>query len=182
MHLFFMFDEYSDKCEPAEVWQQVRIQMDAVRDPAKPRPEGEWVGGEFTRQYAYLPLSQAQSQRPSQSHPTDMTRFMQRLPPTCTETFRKRFIQSWGDYAAAVARQAEDRSKSHIPDLESFLHLRRLSSGGVPTIVLCEMDLDIPDEIRQHPTIAEMEMLAVELICIDNVSGAGLQRFGLAAN
>lgn len=55
MHLFFMFDEYSDKCKPAEVWQQVRIQMDAVRDPAKPRPEGEWVGGEFTRQYAYLP-------------------------------------------------------------------------------------------------------------------------------
>lgn len=50
MHLFFMFDEYSDKCEPAEVWQQTRIQMDALRNPGKPRPEGEWVGGEFTRQ------------------------------------------------------------------------------------------------------------------------------------
>lgn len=98
---------------------------------------------------------------------------MQRLPPTCTETFRKRFIQSWEDYVTAVAHQAEDRSKSHIPDLESFLHLRRLSSGGAPTIVLCEMDLDIPDEIRRHPTILEMERLAVELICIVNVSRGG---------
>lgn len=50
MHLFFMFDEYSDKSEPAEVWQQVSIQLDALRNPGQPRPEGEWVGGEFTRQ------------------------------------------------------------------------------------------------------------------------------------
>lgn len=146
MHLFFMFDEYSDKCTPAEVWQQARIQMDAIRNPEKPRPEGEWVGGEFTRQ------------------------FMQRLPKNCTETFRKRFVQSWEDYVTAVAHQAEDRSKSHIPDLESFIQLRRLTSGAVSTIVFWEMDLNIPDEIRRHPTIMEMERLAVELICIVNVS------------
>lgn len=68
----------------------------------------------------------------------------------------------------AVARQAEDRTRSHIPDLDTFLQLRRLSSGGAPTIVLHEMDLDIPDEIRQHPTIVELETIAVELICIAN--------------
>lgn len=50
MHLFFMFDEYSDKSSPAEVWQQAAIQMDAFRNPDKPRPEGEWIGGEFVRQ------------------------------------------------------------------------------------------------------------------------------------
>lgn len=50
MHLFFMFDEYSDKSEPAEVWEQAKIQMDAMHNPEKPRPKGEWVGGEFTRQ------------------------------------------------------------------------------------------------------------------------------------
>jgi Delta6-protoilludene synthase len=50
MHLFFMFDEYSDKSEPAEVWRQARIQMDALSNPDVPRPHGEWIGGEFTRQ------------------------------------------------------------------------------------------------------------------------------------
>jgi len=51
MHLFFMFDEHSDKCGPEEVWEQARIQMDAFWRPNQPRPEGEWVGGEFARQY-----------------------------------------------------------------------------------------------------------------------------------
>ena len=50
MNVFFMFDEHSDKCSAAEVWEQVDILMDAVGDPTKPRPEGEWVGGEIVRQ------------------------------------------------------------------------------------------------------------------------------------
>lgn len=50
MHLFFMFDEYSDKSSPDEVLNQARIQMDAFHDPDKPRPDGEWVGGEIARQ------------------------------------------------------------------------------------------------------------------------------------
>ncbi len=50
MHLFFMFDEHSDRSTPDEVWRQARIQMEAMDDPHTPRPEGEWVGGEFTRQ------------------------------------------------------------------------------------------------------------------------------------
>lgn len=50
MHLFFMFDEESDKSKACEVWHQASIQMDALRNPDKPRPRGEWIGGEFTRQ------------------------------------------------------------------------------------------------------------------------------------
>ncbi|KAF4628238.1 hypothetical protein G7Y89_g9908 [Cudoniella acicularis] len=50
MNLFFIFDEHSDKSEAAEVWNQVDIIMDALRNPSHPRPEGEWVGGEVARQ------------------------------------------------------------------------------------------------------------------------------------
>lgn len=50
MHLFFMFDEHSDVSEPAEVWHQARIQIDACCHPRKARPHHEWVGGEFARQ------------------------------------------------------------------------------------------------------------------------------------
>ena len=50
MHLFFMFDEYSDQSSPEEVWRQASIQIDALCHPNKPRPKEEWVGGEIARQ------------------------------------------------------------------------------------------------------------------------------------
>ncbi len=50
MNLFFIFDEHSDKSEPAEVWEQVYVIMDALHNPDKPRPAGEWIGGEIARQ------------------------------------------------------------------------------------------------------------------------------------
>lgn len=50
MHVFFVFDEYSDVSSPAEVRQQADVVMDALRHPHKARPDGEWVGGEVARQ------------------------------------------------------------------------------------------------------------------------------------
>ena len=50
MHVFFVFDEYSDVAPPSEVRKQADIIMDALRQPHKPRPEFEWIGGEVTRQ------------------------------------------------------------------------------------------------------------------------------------
>ena len=50
MNLFFIFDEYSDIANGLEVRKQADIIMDAIRHPAFPRPEGEWVGGEIARQ------------------------------------------------------------------------------------------------------------------------------------
>ena len=55
-------------------------------------------------------------------------------------------------------------------DLESYFPLRRNTSGAPSTIALYEIDMDIPDEIREHPTIRELEALAVDLIVIANVS------------
>lgn len=62
MHLFFMFDEYSDKSSPDEVSAQARIQMDAICHPDAPRPANEWIGGEFTRQCVDLYLCSAKTQ------------------------------------------------------------------------------------------------------------------------
>ena len=50
MSLFVLIDEYSDVSDPSEVRKQKDIIMDALRNPHKPRPKGEWIGGEATRQ------------------------------------------------------------------------------------------------------------------------------------
>ncbi|KAK3986106.1 isoprenoid synthase domain-containing protein [Cladorrhinum sp. PSN332] len=144
MHLFFMFDEHSDTASPAEVWNQASVQVDAFNNPETPRPRGEWVGGEFARQ------------------------FFLRIPESATETFRQRFRASWVDYVESVAKQAEHRSHSRILDLETYFPLRRNTSGAPSTIALYEMDMDIPLPIRNHPIILELEELAVDLIVIAN--------------
>jgi Delta6-protoilludene synthase len=54
MNLFFIIDEYSDVGGVEEVRQQKDIVMDALRNPHKPRPKDEWIGGEVTRQWVSL--------------------------------------------------------------------------------------------------------------------------------
>lgn len=76
---------------------------------------------------------------------------------------------TWVDYVESVARQAEYRSKSHILDLDSYFTLRRHTSGAPSTIALYEINMDIPDSVRDHATICELETLAVDLIVIANV-------------
>lgn len=51
MNVFFTFDEYSDVSDEYETRRQADSIVDALRQPAKPRPADEWVGGEMTRQY-----------------------------------------------------------------------------------------------------------------------------------
>jgi hypothetical protein len=50
MHLFWLIDESTDVENAQEVRKQKDIVMDAFRNPHKPRPEGEWIVGELTRE------------------------------------------------------------------------------------------------------------------------------------
>jgi hypothetical protein len=50
MNLFWVFDEHSDVAPGYAVRQQADILMDALCNPHKARPVGEWVGGEIARQ------------------------------------------------------------------------------------------------------------------------------------
>ncbi|KAH7303422.1 isoprenoid synthase domain-containing protein [Stachybotrys elegans] len=144
MHLFFMFDEYSDKASPEEVADQAQALLAPLENPDNPRPDGEWVGGEISRS------------------------FWLRIPRTATETFRRRFWATWRDYVVSVVKQAQYRSKSIVLDLDAFLMVWHHTSGAPSTIALYEMDSDIPDEVRQHPVIVELETLAVDIIVIAN--------------
>lgn len=51
MNVFFVFDEYTDVEDADVVREMVDIVIDAIRNPEKPRPEGEVLLGELARQY-----------------------------------------------------------------------------------------------------------------------------------
>lgn len=61
MNLFFIFDEWSDVSTAPETRVQADIIMDALRNPCKPRPSDEWVGGEVARQCVHLLSPSARS-------------------------------------------------------------------------------------------------------------------------
>jgi hypothetical protein len=50
MNLFFVIDEYTDVATETEAREMARIVMDAIYNPERPRPAGEWIGGEIARQ------------------------------------------------------------------------------------------------------------------------------------
>jgi len=50
MHLFFVFDDFSDRSTKEETRHQAVTIMDALRNPHKPRPVGEFIGGRITQE------------------------------------------------------------------------------------------------------------------------------------
>lgn len=50
MNLVFMFDEYSDVADARSARMQADVMLHALKNPDVPRPQGEWIGGEATRQ------------------------------------------------------------------------------------------------------------------------------------
>lgn len=76
----------------------------------------------------------------------------------------------------AVTIQAIDRKEGVIPDLESYIAVRRDTSGCKPCWALIEYanNLDIPDEVMDHPIIANLDQAANDLVTWSNVSLARL--------
>ena len=91
----------------------------------------------------------------------------------------------------SVTQQALDRATGVIPDLESYIALRRDTSGCKPCWALIECkfflsfrhalilmrrlcldagNLDIPDEVMEHPLICNLGEAANDLVTWSNVS------------
>lgn len=162
MNLFFIIDEHSDVEDELVVRQMADIIKDALRNPHKPRPLGEWVGGEATRQYVlhfilcfvYTKLR---------------ARFWELAIKTATPTAQRRFVENFDLYMDAVVQQAEDRTKNHIRTFESYLEVRRDTIGAKPSFAVLELEMDLPDEVFNHPTLENLRMWVIDMLCIGNV-------------
>ncbi|KAF5365843.1 hypothetical protein D9757_012802 [Collybiopsis confluens] len=144
MCLFFVIDEYTDLVDEIEARKLVDCVMDALRNPDKPRPEGEWVGGEVARQY------------------------WQRVLKFATPRGQERFIEIYDEFVSAVVEQANDREHSTIHDVDSFLEVRRNTIGAKPSFAVLELDMSLPDEVVHHPVIVKLRLLATDMLCLGN--------------
>nr|BDI63096.1 sesquiterpene synthase [Collybia nuda] len=144
MNLFFVIDEHSDVADMKTARSQANIIMDALRNPLKPRPKGEWIGGEVARQ------------------------FWENAIRSTTPTAQSRFVETFQSYTDAVVEQAKDRHTNHIRDIGSYMDVRRDTIGAKPSLAICQVHMNIPSEILEHPIIAELTRLCIDMLIIGN--------------
>lgn len=82
------------------------------------------------------------------------TRMLKTVGPRC----RQRFVETLGFYFKAILQQAADRSSKSIPDLETYISLRRDTSGCKTGFALIEYaaGIDLPNEVVDHPIIQSL--------------------------
>ncbi|KAK0628328.1 terpenoid synthase [Bombardia bombarda] len=144
MALFFVFDEFTDVEDEHVTRQMSDIFMDALRNPDKPRPQGEVKIGEMTRQF------------------WDLGR------KTATPMAERHLIETMQLYVDSVVQEAEDRRTDRVRTVDEYWELRRHTCGCFPTFVLAELEMDIPEEIYQHPLLERMRECAMYSVCVKN--------------
>jgi hypothetical protein len=144
MNLFFMIDEQTDGLDADIVKQMLDIVRDALRNPHQPRPSDEWIGGEVARD------------------------FWARAMPLATSISQKRFVDAFFECLDGLAQEAVDRKHHHVRNFESYLDIRRETIGCKPVFAFVELELEIPDDVFNHASLAHLRLWANEMICIAN--------------
>ncbi|KAI0052312.1 terpenoid synthase [Auriscalpium vulgare] len=144
MMLFFVFDEFTDKEDGKGVRKYVDIVVDAIEHPDRPRPAGEHVLGEITRQ------------------------FWERAIQTASAASQRHFVRTFKEYAEAVIEEASDRVSDRVRSIDDYLALRRLTAGPYPGFFPCEVRVDLPDDVFYHPSVANLTRLVAESVVVTN--------------
>ncbi|KAJ7650985.1 terpenoid synthase [Roridomyces roridus] len=144
MNFVFLVDDHTDLSNTETARKQRNILMDALRNPHTPRPPNEWVGGEVARQ------------------------FWENAIRTVTPSAQRRFLDAFQHFINSVVQQAADREATYIRDVDSYMLVRRGTIGAKPAFVLCEMHMNIPDDIMEHPVVVRLSELCIDAIIISN--------------
>ena len=80
-------------------------------------------------------------------------------------------------YVEAVAHEANYRINGVILDLDSHVALRRENSAVRFCLELAcgALDVDLPDQVVEHPTFMRMHLAAVDMVSWANVSTVSLR-------
>jgi hypothetical protein len=146
------------------VRQIIDAALDALNNPHKPRPQGEIVIGEVTRQCVvnlwglgifiiYL-----------------CSRFWALALETASPTAAKHFVQCFSGYLESVVEQAQTRDSATVLTLDEYMKQRTRNVGVLPLFVLHELAFDLPDGVFYHPVINNLRDCVVKMLILDNVS------------
>jgi hypothetical protein len=86
-------------------------------------------------------------------------------------TAQKRFIDTFDIYTESVVQQAEDRDNHVFRGVDSYMQVRRDTIGAKPSFALLEHDMELPDEVFNHPLMYDLRMWCIDMLCLGNVRG-----------
>ncbi|EPQ51824.1 terpenoid synthase [Gloeophyllum trabeum ATCC 11539] len=88
-----------------------------------------------------------------------------------SENCFERFVKQFEAYVDAVAKEAVSRGhRGEVLDMDSFIPLRRRNSAVLTLFTLFEyaMGEDLPDEVHEDPTLANMRCAACDMVWLSN--------------
>lgn len=114
--------------------------------------------------------SKPQARHPSSKHThNNSSRFWELAIKTATPTSQRRFVETFGHYMDAVVQQAEDRTRHRIRGLNSYLEVRRDTIGAKPSFAILELEMELPDDVFNHPILENIRLWVIDMLCIGNV-------------
>jgi len=144
----FSTDDLSDEgdlqSKPDAVQAGHDVSMSVIANPAGPRPE-----------YPYAAM---------------LYDLLSRFRETSTPGAYKRFIRAFEAWSDSQVTQSRNRSQDRIPSVDEFVLMRRATIGGalVEAMIEYSLDLDLPDEVFEHPIIQAMSDATNDLMTWPN--------------
>jgi hypothetical protein len=90
----------------------------------------------------------------------------------CAPAVQQRFKSNVQTFFHSVQQEASFRTLGLVPDLETYMEMRRNTSGCKLVFDLIEysLDLELPDDVIEHPVIVALNQAANDLVTWSNVS------------
>lgn len=84
----------------------------------------------------------------------------------------RRFVEQFEEYCIAVGKEADFRDQQRVLGLDAYIALRRENGAVQPCLRLFSyvLQVDLPEEIINHPLIVSMYTAAADMILWSNVS------------
>lgn len=82
---------------------------------------------------------------------------------------QKRFVDTYNECINAVVLRVQDRDRGHTRTGEEYFAIRRNTIGIRPTFALLEAYIDLPQEVIDHPIMAELRKCVTDILLLSNV-------------
>ncbi|KAF9002134.1 isoprenoid synthase domain-containing protein [Cyathus striatus] len=145
MHVLLVYDEFTDTLGRDEAEKVASAVIDSMKNPYVERPKGDIIG-EIVQQFWKRALKETNPDAPCVKH----------------------FIAGFDEFTKAVALEAEDRETLKIRTVSDYMVLRKGTFGAKAFLALLEFDLDLTDEVLEHPLVADLADIAAQLLGITN--------------